>query len=326
MNRIDGPLNEFPAFRTVDLEEARRHFGRILSPHALRLVHEHAQLDVCCRTVKLGEIVLLYARYGAAVRLDPGSLDDFYLVGMPIAGTSTIRSAEWELTSNPAIASVQSCVSPIRTQWDDDCSKLSIKIPRSSLERALAVLLGRMPSRPVEFLPRLDLASERGATWSRLIRFLLAELTPQSHYLGSPIGRRTLDDTLISTLLLVQPHNYTDALRIDPQAPAPSYVRRAEEMIAADPTLEGGVGELAERLGIGVRTLYTGFRRYRKTTPLNFARGHRLAKAREMLRDAPPGTRVTDVALSVGYLHFGRFAADYRARYGESPSATLRGK
>ncbi|MCD6679536.1 MAG: AraC family transcriptional regulator [Burkholderiaceae bacterium] len=321
---FDDPLAAFPSFRTMDLEEARRHFCRILSPHALHLVDERARLDVCCRSVELDEAVLLYARYGTAVRLDPGALEDFYLVGMPIAGSSTIRTARWELVSHPSVASVQSCLQPMQTQWDDECSKLSIKIPRAALDRRLASLLGYTPSRPIEFLPQLDLASNRGATWNGLIRFLLTELTPRSFYLASPAGRRTLDDALISTLLLVQPHNYSEALRAEARAPAPSFVRRAEEMIEEDPTLEGGVGALAERVGISARALYAGFRRYRQTTPVEFARGQRLAKAHEMLRDARPGTHVTDVALSVGYSHFGRFAAEYRARYGELPSETLR--
>jgi len=324
MNRLDDPLAEFPAFRTRDLEETRRHFSRILSPHALRLMHDHDRLDVCCRTVELGDAILIYARYGAAVRLDPGLLEDFYLVGMPIAGASTIRSAGWELVSHPTIASVQSCLLPIQTQWDEGCSKLSIKIPRAALERRLASMLGNAPSRPVEFVPRLELDTERGATWSGLIQFLLTVLTPHSCYLTSPIGRRTLDDTLISTLLVVQPHNYSEALHAPARAAAPSYVRRAEEMIAADPILEDGLAGVASQLGISVRTLYAGFRRYRQSTPLTFLRAQRLDRAREILRNAAPDTRVTDVALSVGYSHFGRFAAQYRTRYGELPSATLR--
>ncbi|HEY0877135.1 MAG TPA: helix-turn-helix domain-containing protein, partial [Zeimonas sp.] len=118
--------------------------------------------------------------------------------------------------------------------------------------------------------------------------------------------------------------NYTHVLHAPALAPAPAYVRRAEEMIEADPVLENGLGGLADRLGISVRTLHEGFRRFRNTTPLHFVRMRRLERARESLRNAPPGTRVTDVALSVGYAHFGRFSAEYRARFGELPSATLR--
>jgi AraC-like DNA-binding protein len=44
------------------------------------------------------------------------------------------------------------------------------------------------------------------------------------------------------------------------------------------------------------------------------------------LRDADPGdgTTVTEVALRFGFAHTGRFAAAYRRRYGQAPSATLR--
>lgn len=321
---IDSPLAGFPTFHTTDLEEARRHLCRILSPHALHLVHGRARPDVWCRSVELGETVLLYARYGAEVRLDPGALEDFYLVGMPLAGSSTIRTSGWELVSRPEVASVQSCLQPMQTQWDEKCSKLSIKISRTALDRRLAGLLGYTPSRPIEFLPGLDLGSRPGSTWSGLMHFVLDGLTPESPWLVSGTGRRTLEDTLISTLLLVQPHNYSEALHRDARAPAPSFVRRAEEMILDDPAMEDGIAGLAGRLGVSVRTLYAGFRRYRHMTPLEFAREHRLAKARDLLRSAGPGSRVTDIALAAGYSHLGRFASDYRARYGESPSQTLR--
>jgi hypothetical protein len=33
--------------------------------------------------------------------------------------------------------------------------------------------------------------------------------------------------------------------------------------------------------------------------------------------------RVTDVATACGFFHFGRFAEQYRKRFGELPSATL---
>jgi tetratricopeptide (TPR) repeat protein len=50
----------------------------------------------------------------------------------------------------------------------------------------------------------------------------------------------------------------------------------------------------------------------------------RLAKARRELERARPGVRVTDIALDNGFTQLGRFAAAYRAMYGEPPSATLR--
>jgi AraC-like DNA-binding protein len=50
----------------------------------------------------------------------------------------------------------------------------------------------------------------------------------------------------------------------------------------------------------------------------------RLRRAHEDLLQAPPGTRVTDVALRWGLGHLGRFSRDYLEAFGESPSETLR--
>lgn len=323
MKPDDCPLTEFELFRTDDAEVARLAFERVLSPHALQTRHRGGRLDVRCHAVSFGDTSLIYAQYGAAVRLDPGSLDSFYLVGMPIAGASSVRAAGSEVVSRPGLASVQSCTRPVVVDWDDGCRKLSVKIGRAALERRLAGMLGRAPTRPVEFDPGFDLTRGGGASWSRLVDFLLTELSPRSMYLGSRLAQCMLEDALISTLLLAQPHNYSNALEADAGAAAPGYVRRAEEMIAADPSLPGGMVGLAGRLGISVRRLQAGFRRYRRATPIEFVRAQRLAKAHDLLVAASPGTRVTDVALVVGCLHLGRFAADYRARFGESPSATL---
>jgi transcriptional regulator GlxA family with amidase domain len=50
----------------------------------------------------------------------------------------------------------------------------------------------------------------------------------------------------------------------------------------------------------------------------------RLAAARRRLESASSPVRVSTVALDCGFQHFGRFAASYRAAFGESPAETVR--
>ena len=55
-----------------------------------------------------------------------------------------------------------------------------------------------------------------------------------------------------------------------------------------------------------------------------YLRGVRLQKAREeMLRCDGTGT-VTEIAMHWEFDHLGRFGVEYRRRYGETPSTTLR--
>lgn len=323
MNPDDLPLAAFEQFRTTDVEEARRQATALLSAHGLEPVHRGARLDVRYHSVQVLDTSVICARYGAAVRLDPGALDGFYLVGVPLAGTSTVTCGGREIVTHVGLASVQSCTRAVITEWGDDCCKLSIKISRRALERRLTELTGRAPKTPVVFDLALDMERGPGESWRRLMGFLLAELSPASIYLSSPGARRSLDDTLITALLFAQPHSYSAVLLAEPEAAAPRHVRQAEEIIAADPSLPHSLADLAAHAGISIRTLQAGFRRHRGMTPREFVRGRRLDQARAALLDAAPGTRVTDVAFDAGYEHLGRFASDYKACYGESPSRTL---
>jgi AraC-like DNA-binding protein len=57
---------------------------------------------------------------------------------------------------------------------------------------------------------------------------------------------------------------------------------------------------------------------------MSYLRHFRLDRAHERLRRADPATTsVTEVALTCGLRHLGRFATEYHDRYGETPSQTL---
>ena len=58
-------------------------------------------------------------------------------------------------------------------------------------------------------------------------------------------------------------------------------------------------------------------------TALEYLRGVRLELARRMLADPAARTTVADAAMAAGFSHLGRFAAEYRRRFGELPSRAL---
>lgn len=83
------------------------------------------------------------------------------------------------------------------------------------------------------------------------------------------------------------------------------------------------IPHICAALGIGHRTLARAVRAVRGTTPARHLHARALAQARAALQD--PATRsVRQVARRCGFRELGRFAADYRATFGENPSETLR--
>ena len=84
------------------------------------------------------------------------------------------------------------------------------------------------------------------------------------------------------------------------------------------------LGDIAQAAGVPVRTLLEAFRRARDCSPMQYLRDMRLDVAQRRLREPQAGTTVSAVAMDCGFAHLARFSQSYRARFGESPSETLR--
>jgi AraC-like DNA-binding protein/tetratricopeptide (TPR) repeat protein len=103
----------------------------------------------------------------------------------------------------------------------------------------------------------------------------------------------------------------------------PRDVKKAMELMRADPAGRRSIGELAAACGVASRTLQKHFRLFLGRTPGEVLDELRLDRVRQELLQARPEASVTESATRHGIGHLGRFAADYRRRYGETPSATL---
>ena len=99
--------------------------------------------------------------------------------------------------------------------------------------------------------------------------------------------------------------------------------RAAEEYLRSRASGPVSMTALCRELGARERTLYLGFRERYGMSPGSYVTMLRMNAAKRALVSAPPGSRVTDIALRAGFTHLGRFSAEYRGQFGEPPSATL---
>jgi AraC-like DNA-binding protein len=81
---------------------------------------------------------------------------------------------------------------------------------------------------------------------------------------------------------------------------------------------------LASVAGVRPRTLESHFKTFLGTTPLGWLRRTRFANVRRELERGGADATVTRIALASGFVQLGRFAAEYREIFGETPSTTLR--
>jgi len=104
----------------------------------------------------------------------------------------------------------------------------------------------------------------------------------------------------------------------------PRGVRRALDAMHANVERDWSVTELAGVAGVSSRTLQRQFRIFLGKAPRAALRDIRFDSARRELLRGLPDAKVTDVALRNGLAHCGRFSVEYRRRYGETPSQTLK--
>ena len=85
------------------------------------------------------------------------------------------------------------------------------------------------------------------------------------------------------------------------------------------------ISDICKAIGVSQRTLSRALRTIRDTTPLAYMHALRLAEVRKALMSADGTSEsVMKVAMNFGVRELGRFAVEYRAAFGESPSETLR--
>lgn len=324
-----GPvLANFPLFRTSDLEEARNRVSQVFCDHRLRVMDSSSRIGAEMYFRPIRGIGVGRMRYGASVAIDPGELGDFALIQMPIRGTEVVEHGRHTVNSTPDVASVISPTQPVSIRHGADTEKLFVRIDRDTLERHCRQHLGGDLRQPVEFLPQMSLLDSRCLSWVRLMNWLCEEIgheNPQGDpILDSPLFSAQIEQMVITTLLLCQPHNYSERLAHDGPTVAPHFVKRTERYIEENAHEPLTIGEIAEHAGVSTRSLFAGFRKYRNTTPMQYLKDVRMQRVHEeLLRASPETTNVTCVAMRWGFSHLGHFAVDYKRSFGESPSATL---
>lgn len=322
------PLANRQLFQTKDLDEAKDFGSRVFCEHSLRVIGGGQDVDAEMCYKKIRGIGVGRMRYGANVVIEPGRLEHFALIQIPIKGMEIVEHGGHTVRSNHLVGTVVSPTLKLRMQHELGTEKLFVRIDREVLERHCRQHMGGDLRQPVEFNPKMPLDEPRYASWIRLMKWLFEECGQDSSHenaiLESPLFAAQIEQMVIATLLLTQPHNYSERLVDDAPSIAPYFVKKAECFIEENAHEPLTIGEIVEHVGVSTRSLFSGFRKYRETTPMEYLKNVRMRRVRDDLMRATPNlTTVTKIATNWGFVHLGHFTCDYKRYFGESPSVTL---
>ena len=314
--------------QSSDLEEVRAGVGRIFRPHGLELAAGSRSLLGRMHHARCGDLSLNLLDYGSEVTIDPGRLESFFLLQIPVHGNAEIECGNKRFISSSLAASLLSPSLPLRMHWSNACPQVILKIERGTIEHHCEQHLGEAFRRPVEFDPELQLTSPGGICLMQLLPLLADAMSFPDHPLRNPLAFSQFESTLINALIYGQPNSALIGFRDPVGGLAPFFVRRVEEFIRANVHEPLTIERLAEHARVSASTLFAGFKNYYGLSPMAYVRQLRLERVRAELvtMEASSTASITEVATKWGFAHLGRFSIDYKRHFGESPSTSLRSR
>ena len=292
-------------------------------PHHIELLSRHSTYVSRLSYVPLAQMSVGHLSTSTAVKDSLGVSESAFIVLLVVRGMAKQRMGKTNAELSQTTAAVHSPGQTAIVKTEGHFEGLSISIRRETLIRELENHLGGAVSAPVEFTSRLDMTTLAGIrVWQNTLA--LCEILKQG--VRTPqklLAAQDAQRLMISNLIDSHRHNYTRLMhRV--AAAGPWQVRAAEEFIRAHPAEPLSLGDLASITGVSARTLQHSFRQHRGMSPMQFLRAIRLQCVHDdLLWDGNTRT-VAEAAAKWGFYHFGRFAAAYAKRHGETPSETLR--
>jgi AraC family ethanolamine operon transcriptional activator len=145
-----------------------------------------------------------------------------------------------------------------------------------------------------------------------------------SEIIAYPEAAHGLEQALIEAMLgcLGSSKDHGKSLARAQHAIVMHRFRRAVEQHPGEPLY---ILQICKAIGVSERALRMCCQEYLGTSPKRYLLLRRMHQARRALREAASDTTtVATIATQFGFWHLGRFAINYQALFGESPSGTLR--
>ncbi len=315
-------------FYTEDVGKATSLLGRVLTPLTLTVDPAHADgFAATLHGVRLRNVSMLYIDLHVAATIDIPESGRYFAVHMPMNGVATVHHPSSTFQANTMRSLVSSPGTPLRLELGLDAPLLLVRIEQQAMTAHVTRLIGRNLVKPLVFDPEFDLATEAAMRWHAAVQLVHTEVYHAGSLIQDGCAIGPVEELVMSSLLYLQSSNYhADITRPASANPRRTVIQQAMDFIDDHLAERITMDSLARAVHMSVRSIQQGFRSELGISPMAFVRERRLERVHEELADAIPsdGVTVTAVAERWGFHHLGSFAVEYRKRWGEAPSETLR--
>jgi AraC-like DNA-binding protein len=278
-----------------------------------------------CNFVSVGEeVTVADCTYEGTILIRREAPSDRMIVFLPMAGNASFEGMREQIYSVPARGTILEAGRVAGARLFGPRRHFGLFVDQAKITSHLTHMFDRTISGDVDFHPHIDLTTGPGLVLQQIVSSLHRGLSGNGPLQRSPLAAGSLCDAAIYLLLETCPNRYSNELALPAPAPAPRHVKWAIDFMQEHVAEPISLNDIAMAAKVSVRTLQQGFRQFRDTTPMAYLQELRMAAAHRDLLASDAKQGIADVALRWGFTHLGRFAAEYRKRFGLLPSQTLK--
>jgi AraC-like DNA-binding protein len=244
---------------------------------------------------------------------------DFIGVNIPLSGCVRFANSDCE----PGWANVLDEDEEFDLRARNPSSLLCASIRVGLLRTLVRDLSGGQDDEPVATPTRFSLRTSEGSAFYRHVCSVWAALNWQDLGVPSSAAIEAAEGNLATLFLRAVGDARVNNARAETSDSR--YRCRAEDYIRAHENRPVSVAEVAAAAGVSARSLSRAFHRRHGMSTQAYIRQRRLeAVHRALLGAESTAAKVSTIAPEFGFIELGRFAVEYRKRFHESPSETLR--
>jgi AraC-like DNA-binding protein len=245
----------------------------------------------------------------------------FYGFSIPLDVPFTVSESGEDLAFGRANAHMLSPGKPFTFKCKTKCHTMACNFFVDQMQDYRERMLQEANSGIPLIEPQISLMSAAGSGLMRSVVRAWIALEPKGALVNEIALQELEDDLLASFLSLAE-----DQLAAPKQAalPCARVLRNMEDYICANLDTAITRDDLADKACVSIRSLSRAFDKKYGLGPMAFIRQRRLDACYIKLRGSERcATTVTEVAMTYGFEHMGKFAIAYKDSFGESPSASL---
>lgn len=225
----------------------------------------------------------------------------------------------------------------IRAKAGDVLVGVRPNLPYRATVRGAHVHVGTLPLELFDEIPgpgsaavrelRLGIARDpaAGEAWWRTYQWICEHLLTNPELGNNPLVVAHAERLLATVTLSTFGPDVPEPNPRDGRDSHNDTLRRSISFIEANVGRDISLADIASAAFVTPRAVQLAFSRHLNTTPMAYLRNVRLEFAHQELLAADSGREsVGGIARRWGFLNGGRFAAEYRETYGQSPQVTLR--